>query len=100
MSFALCLWHCSITSNLGYNVIGCEFDDDPARVDADAVWEFTKDHAYWGKWRRRELLESQIANSWRARGVYISDIGEMVGFGRAISEGSSLHTSPTFMSCR
>jgi RNAse (barnase) inhibitor barstar len=28
---------------------GFELDDDPARVDLDAVWDFLSTEAYWGR---------------------------------------------------
>src|SRR5437016_5966319 len=31
-------------------------DDDPARVDRDAVWAFLAEFAYWGRWRTREIF--------------------------------------------
>jgi len=66
------------------------FDDDPARVDLDAVWDFMSSGAYWGRWRTREAVETQIRNSWRTVGVYERDSGAMVGFARAVSDGVSL----------
>lgn len=67
-----------------------EIDDDPARIDRDAVWEFLSGHAYWGRWRSREIVEAQINASWRTVGVYDRANGAMVGFARAVSDGVSL----------
>ncbi len=67
-----------------------ECDDDPARVDHDAVWAFLSDQAYWGKWRSREVVELQLARSWRVVGVYHRPSGDMVGFARAVGDGVSL----------
>lgn len=64
-----------------------EFDDDPARVDRDAVWEFLSTQAYWGKFRTRADLEAQLASAWRVVGVYETAAGRQVGFARAISDG-------------
>lgn len=64
-----------------------EFDDDPGRVDRDAVWEFLSTQAYWGKFRTRADLEAQLASAWRVVGVYETAAGRQVGFARAISDG-------------
>lgn len=69
---------------------GYEFDDDPARVDRDAVWTFLSTHAYWGTWRDRLVVDEQIAGAWRVVGAYTRPGGTMVGFGRAVSDGVAL----------
>jgi GNAT superfamily N-acetyltransferase len=66
-----------------------EFDDDPARVDVGAAWDFLSRHAYWGRWRTRADLERQIAGAWRVVGCYDGS-GAMVGFARAVSDGVAL----------
>ena len=65
------------------------FDADPARIDRDVVWQFMTEHAYWGRWRDRGVVERQIDASWRTVGCYAPD-GAMAGFARAISDGISL----------
>jgi GNAT superfamily N-acetyltransferase len=65
------------------------FDDDPGRIDRDVVWQFMSDHAYWGQWRDRDVVNRQIDASWRTVGCYDAE-GAMVGFARAISDGISL----------
>ena len=65
---------------------GFELDDDPRRVDRDAVWRFLSTEAYWGLWRRRDDVERQIAGAWRVVGAY-DPAGATVGFGRAVSDG-------------
>jgi GNAT superfamily N-acetyltransferase len=67
-----------------------EFDDDVARVDATAAWDFLSQHAYWGRWRTREDLERQLAASWRVVACYEAASGQMVGFARALSDGVGL----------
>lgn len=62
-----------------------ELDDDPARIDRDAVWKFLSTDAYWGTWRTREQVEAQIDSAWRVLGAYRD--GAMVGFARAVSDG-------------
>ena len=63
-----------------------EIDDDPARVDRDAVWRFLSTEAYWGRDRRRADVEAQLDGAWRVVGAYDGD-GATVGFARAVSDG-------------
>ena len=65
-----------------------ELDDDPARVDVDALWTFLSTQAYWARWRRRSDVEAQLRSAWRVVAVY--DGRGMVGFARAISDGVAL----------
>lgn len=62
-------------------------DDDPSRVDLEVVWEFLSTEAYWGRWRTREQVESQVGSAWRVVGAYEVESGAMVGFARAFSDG-------------
>ena len=39
---------------------GFELDDDPARIDVDAVHAFISGESYWGRGRARELIERAI----------------------------------------
>jgi len=64
-----------------------ELDDDPGRIDRDAVWEFLSTQAYWGRYRTRADFEAQLASAWRVVGVYEAATGRQVGFARAISDG-------------
>ena len=64
-----------------------EFDDNPGRVDTDAVWEFLSTQAYWGKVRTRADFDAQLASAWRVVGVYETATGRQVGFARAVSDG-------------
>ncbi|HWG65496.1 MAG TPA: GNAT family N-acetyltransferase [Streptosporangiaceae bacterium] len=66
---------------------GYELDDDPARVDRDALWKFLSTDAYWGRFRTRGDVERQLDGAWRVVAAYAADSGEMVGFARAISDG-------------
>lgn len=61
-------------------------DDDPRRVDRDAVWTYLSTEAYWGRWRGRDQVERQIDGAWRVVGAYDA-AGATVGFGRAVSDG-------------
>lgn len=67
-----------------------ELDDDPARIDVDAVWAFLSTEAYWGRFRTRADLEAQLASAWRVVGAYDAATGAQVGFARAISDGVAL----------
>jgi GNAT superfamily N-acetyltransferase len=64
-----------------------EADDDPTRIDTDAVWAFLSTEAYWGRQRTREQVEHQIRDAWRVVGVYEVETGAQVGFARAVSDG-------------
>ena len=64
-----------------------ELDDNPGRIDRDAVWEFLSTQAYWGQYRTRADFEAQLASAWRVVGVYEAATGRQVGFARAISDG-------------
>jgi GNAT superfamily N-acetyltransferase len=68
---------------------GYELDDDPGRIDRDAVWEFLSTQAYWGRFRTRADFEKQLASAWRIVGVYETATACQVGFARAISDGVS-----------
>ena len=64
-----------------------ELDDDPGRVDRDAVWAFLSQEAYWGRSRSRADLEHQLDSAWRVVGAYETGSGRMAGFARAVSDG-------------
>lgn len=64
-----------------------ELDDDPGRIRFDAVWEWLSTEAYWGRWRTRDDVRTQIEGSWRVVGAYRADSGEQIGFARALSDG-------------
>jgi ribosomal protein S18 acetylase RimI-like enzyme len=67
---------------------GFELDDDPERIDVDAVHAFISEESYWGKGRTRELVVQTIVGSLRVVGLYHRD--ELVGFARAVSDGATL----------
>jgi len=64
---------------------GFELDDDPARIDADAVHDFLSNHAYWATGRARETVERLVREADRVVGVYRGD--RQVGFARAVTDG-------------
>jgi GNAT superfamily N-acetyltransferase len=67
---------------------GYELDDDPARIDVDAVFGFLSNHAYWAEGRPRELVERLIRESQRVVGLYHE--GRQIGFTRTFSDGASV----------
>ncbi|GAA2134459.1 GNAT family N-acetyltransferase [Nocardioides bigeumensis] len=69
---------------------GYEIDDDPARVDRDAVWEWLSTQAYWHRGRSRADVERQLDGAWRVVAAYDGATGALVGFARALSDGVAL----------
>jgi GNAT superfamily N-acetyltransferase len=67
---------------------GFELDDDPGRIDADAVHAFISGESYWGRGRSLELVRATIAGSQRVVGLYRER--EQIGFARVISDGVTL----------
>lgn len=65
---------------------GYELDDDPGRVDRDAVFAFLHEEAYWLRWRERADVERQLDTAYRCVGLYAPD-GKQAGFGRVVSDG-------------
>jgi len=67
---------------------GIEVDDDPARIDVDAVHDFLANHAYWAEGRPRETVARLIAEADRVVGIY--DAARQIAFARAFTDGVSL----------
>lgn len=67
---------------------GFELDDDPARIDLDAVYDFLSNHAYWAQGRPRETIERLIREAQRVVGLYHE--GRQIGFSRTVSDGASV----------
>ena len=65
---------------------GYELDDDPERVDVDAVHAYVT-RSYWAKGRSRDKMEAAMAGSARVIGVYQGS--EQVGFARVISDATT-----------
>ena len=61
---------------------GYELDDDPARLDRDAVHACLGGESYWAEGRTRERQDELIDASDRIVGVYRD--GRQVGFARAV----------------
>ncbi|HEX8092781.1 GNAT family N-acetyltransferase [Jatrophihabitans sp.] len=68
---------------------GYQLDDDPDRLDREAVIAFLTTEAYWGRWRGAEDIVRQLDSAWRCIGLYTPD-GAQVGFARVVSDGVSL----------
>jgi ribosomal protein S18 acetylase RimI-like enzyme len=66
---------------------GFELDDDPQRVDLDAVYDFLSTEAYWAKGRSRELMTRLIREASQVVGLYHGD--RQIGFARIVSDGAS-----------
>ena len=67
---------------------GLLLDDDPERVDVDAVHDYLANAAYWAKGRPRDVVERLVRNAQRVVGLY--DGERQVGFARAFTDGVSL----------
>ena len=64
---------------------GYELDDDPARIDRDAVHRYLSEESYWAKGRPCEVQDELVAGAARVVGLYRD--GEQVGFSRTLSDG-------------
>lgn len=64
---------------------GYELDDDPERIDREAVHAYLGGESYWAKGRSREVQDALIAGAERVVGLYRD--GEQVGFSRTLSDG-------------
>ncbi len=63
---------------------GYELDDDPARIDREAVHAYLT-LSYWAEGRTRSTQDALIDGAARVVGLYLD--GEQVGFSRALSDG-------------
>jgi GNAT superfamily N-acetyltransferase len=67
---------------------GLVLDDDPARIDIDAVHDYLANESYWAEGRPREVVERLTREAQRVLGLYDGD--RQVGFARAFTDGVSL----------
>ncbi len=74
---------------------GYELDDDPARLDLDAVWDWLSTEAYWGRDRSRQDVEAQVRGAARVVGVYLGD--EQIGFARVHSDGRIAYLADVYV---
>jgi GNAT superfamily N-acetyltransferase len=63
---------------------GYELDDDPDRIDIDAVHAYISGESYWGRGRPRAAVERAVRKSDRVVGLYKD--GAQVGFSRAVTD--------------
>lgn len=66
---------------------GFELDDDPRRIDVEAVHSFLSTESYWGLGRTREVVELAIEGSTRVLGLYHGP--DLIGFARSVSDGAT-----------
>jgi GNAT superfamily N-acetyltransferase len=66
---------------------GIELDDDPERVDVDAVHDYLANESYWAEGRPRETVERLVREASRVVGLYAGE--RQVGFARAFTDGAS-----------
>ena len=64
---------------------GYELDDDPARIDREAVHRYLSEEAYWALGRPRDVQDELIAGAARVVGLFHE--GAQVGFTRTLSDG-------------
>ena len=74
---------------------GFELDDDPARIDLDAVHDFIANHSYWAPGRTRDVQEELIAQAVRVVGLYRD--AEQVGFARAVGDSHFLYLADVYV---
>jgi GNAT superfamily N-acetyltransferase len=67
---------------------GIELDDNPDRIDVEAVHDFLSNHAYWAQGRPRETVERTVREASRVVGLYAG--GRQAGFARAFTDGVSI----------
>jgi ribosomal protein S18 acetylase RimI-like enzyme len=67
---------------------GLELDDDPDRIDVDAVHDYLANESYWAEGRPREIVERLVRGADRVIGLY--DGRRQVGFARAFTDGFTL----------
>lgn len=68
---------------------GYELDDDPARIDREAVHLYLCQESYWAAGRTRGVMDELIARAARVAGLYAPD-GRQLGFARVVSDGHTV----------
>jgi GNAT superfamily N-acetyltransferase len=66
---------------------GYELDDDPSRLDLEAVHRYLSEEAYWALGRSRETVERLAREATRVVGIYLGAM--QVGYCRGCSDGVS-----------
>ncbi len=68
---------------------GYELDDDPVRVDREAVHAYLSGVSYWAAGRPRTVMDELIETAARVVGLYAED-GRQLGFARVVSDGHTV----------
>lgn len=68
---------------------GYELDDNPVRIDREAVHAYLGGESYWAAGRPREVMDELIATAARVVGLYTPG-GRLVGFARVVSDGHTV----------
>ena len=74
-----------MTSELLIGVDGYEISADPSRLNAELIYQWMSQDAYWAQGRSRETQDRAIASSLNV-GVYNSSTGTQVGYARAVTD--------------
>ena len=74
---------------------GLELDDDPSRVDVDAVHDFISNHSYWAPGRSRDVMEDFVRSAIRVVGLYEGD--RQIGFARAIGDSHFVYLADVYV---
>ena len=74
---------------------GYELDDDPARIDVDAVHDFVSNHSYWAPGRPRDVQEELIRQAIRVVGVFRD--ARQVGFARAVGDSHLVYLADVYV---
>jgi GNAT superfamily N-acetyltransferase len=64
---------------------GYELDDDPVRIDREAVHRYLAEESYWAAGRDRDVMDRLIDTAARVVGLYAED-GRQLGFARVVSD--------------
>jgi GNAT superfamily N-acetyltransferase len=67
---------------------GYELDDDPDRVDIDAVHAYLSGESYWAAGRPHAVVARLVREAARVLGLYHE--GRQAGFCRAVSDGVAI----------
>ena len=68
---------------------GYELDDDPVRIDCEAVHRYLAGESYWAAGRARKVMDELIETAARVVGLYAID-GRQLGFARVVSDGHTV----------
>ena len=74
---------------------GVVLDDDPGRIDVDAVHDYLSNESYWAHGKRREEIRQAIETAARVLGLY--DGEHQVGFARVLSDGVRSHLCDVYV---